>query len=120
MLTVSIADAGKDVTLHCAGRLVCGEESSVLCAALRHRGRDITVDLAGVDAIDAAGLGALISLQAAGIYLRLLNPIGVVRETLCVAHLDSIFEIGLAVKESRASQTSPNAEHGLKPLAVAV
>jgi anti-anti-sigma regulatory factor len=113
MLTISIEDFGKNVTLHCAGRLVRGEEAAILCAALRHRERDITVDLARVDAIDAAGLGALVSLQAAGVYLRLSNPIGVVRETLRVAHLDSVFEI-------EGFQTSAKFDADLKPMAVAV
>jgi len=93
MLTVSVEDLGNNVILRCAGRIVRGDEAVLLCAALRHRGRDIALDLARVDAIDAAGLGALISLQAAGVYLRLLNPTNVVRETLRVAHLDSFFEI---------------------------
>jgi anti-anti-sigma regulatory factor len=35
----------------------------------------------------------LIALQAAGVYLRLLNPTQQVREVLTVTHLDSIFEI---------------------------
>jgi anti-anti-sigma factor len=113
MLTISVEDLGKNVTLRCAGRLVRGEESAILCAALRHRGRDIAVDLACVDAIDAAGLGALISLQAAGVYLRLLNPTSIVRETLRVAHLNSVFEI-------EESQASPRFNGILKPMAVAV
>jgi anti-anti-sigma factor len=113
MLTISVEDFGKNVTLRCAGRLVRGEESGILCAALRYRQSDITVDLAGVDAIDAAGLGALISLQAAGVYLRLLNPTKVVSETLRVAHLESVFEI----EESQASRRFGD---GLRPMAVAV
>jgi anti-anti-sigma regulatory factor len=32
------------------------------------------LDLTQVDAIDAAGIGALASLQAAGVYLKLMNP----------------------------------------------
>jgi anti-anti-sigma regulatory factor len=113
MLTISVEDSGKNVTLHCAGRLVRGEESGILCAALGHRESEITVDLAGVDAIDAAGLGALISLQAAGVYLRLLNPTKVVSNTLLVSHLDSVFEI----EESGGPQALDN---GLEQLAVAV
>ena len=113
MLTISVEDTDKNVTLRCAGRLVRGEEAAILCAALRHRERDIAVDLAGVNAIDAAGLGALISLQAAAVYLRLLNPSGVVRETLRVAHLDSVFEI----HESRSLHEFSDE---MKPVAVAI
>jgi anti-anti-sigma factor len=60
----------------------------------------VTLDLAGVDAIDAAGVGSLVSLQASGIYLTLLNPTDQVREVLKVTQLESIFEI----RESRATE----------------
>jgi len=53
----------------------------------------VTLDLTGVDAIDAAGIGSLVALQAAGIYLKLLNPTEQVREVLKVTHVDSILEI---------------------------
>ena len=113
MLTVSVEDLGKNVILRCAGRLVRGDEGAILCAALRHRGRDIALDLERVEAIDAAGLGALISLQAAGVYLRLLNPTRAVRELLRVTQMDSIFEI-------EELQSSSIVDGGLKPIAVAV
>ncbi len=60
----------------------------------------MTLDLTGVDAIDAAGIGSLVSLQASGIYLQLLNPSAQVREALRVTELDSIFEIS----DSRATE----------------
>ncbi len=70
-----------------------GAETALLCAAAQQHGRNIILDLRGVDAIDAAGIGLLISLQAAGIYLRLMNATKRVREILRVTNLDSIFEI---------------------------
>ena len=51
------------------------------------------MDLSGVTAIDAAGIGALVSLQAAGTYLRLVRPSMAVRQVLRLTTLDSIFEI---------------------------
>ena len=51
--------------MRCYGGLVYGRESALLCAAVPHHRRDIIVDLSGVTAIDAAGIGALVSLQAA-------------------------------------------------------
>jgi len=93
MLTISVEDLGKNVILRCAGRFVRGEETTILCTALHHRGRDIALDLERVDSIDGDGVGALIALQAAGIYLRLMNPTRLVREALRAAHLDSIFDI---------------------------
>ncbi|MGB0029899.1 MAG: STAS domain-containing protein, partial [Candidatus Sulfotelmatobacter sp.] len=54
---------------------------------------NVVLDLAQVDAIDAAGIGALISLQAAGVYLKLVDPAQQVREILKITKLDSVFEI---------------------------
>lgn len=81
------------VVLRCQGRIVLGHETRLLCAAIRQQGRNVMLDLSEVDAIDAAGIGALVSLQAAGVYLRLMNPAKQVLETLRVTRLDSVFEI---------------------------
>jgi anti-anti-sigma factor len=64
-----------------------------LCPTAQQVGRDVVLDLTQVDAIDAAGIGALISLQAAGVYLKLMNPRPQVREVLKLTNLDSVFEI---------------------------
>ncbi len=69
-----------------------GQETAILCAAVQQHGRDVILDLSRVDAIDAAGIGLLVSLQAAGIYLKLMAPIEQVRQTLRLTKLDSIFE----------------------------
>jgi hypothetical protein len=61
-----------------------------LCAAVQQQERSIVFDLTRVDSV---GLGLLISLQAAGIYLTLMNPTKGVREILRVAKLESVFEI---------------------------
>src|ERR1700686_3152387 len=100
MLTVTVKDSDDGVILQCQGRIVRGDETAILCAAVRQERRNVTLDLTGVDAIDAAGIGALVSLQASGIYLTLLNPTEQVREVLRVTQLASIFEI----RESRAAQ----------------
>src|SRR6202035_3886921 len=100
MLTVTVKESDDGVVLQCQGRIVRGDETAVLCAAVRHAGRNVTLDLTGVDAIDAAGIGGLVSLQASGIYLTLLNPTEQVREVLRVTQLESIFEI----RESRAAE----------------
>jgi anti-anti-sigma factor len=51
------------------------------------------LDLREVETIDAAGIGALLSLQAAGIYITLASPTDAVREIFRVTKLDSVFEI---------------------------
>jgi len=93
MLRVSVEDLGEFVILHCLGRIVRGKETVILCAAIQQRGRNIILNLREIDSIDAAGVGVLISLQAAGIYLKLMNPSKAVREVLRLTKLDSVFEI---------------------------
>ena|SRR5437879_4209675 len=93
MLRVTAEDMGEVVILRCVGRIVRGEETAVLCTAVRGYGRSIVLDLSKVDLIDAAGMGALIALQAAGIYLKLMDPPKQVREVLRVTELDSVFEV---------------------------
>ena len=93
MFHITIEESKNDVILHCAGRMVCGDETTLLCAATAYFGRDIVLELSQVEAIDAAGVGALISLQAAGIYLQLLNPAKAVRDVLRLTQLDSVLEI---------------------------
>ena len=93
MLTVTVEDLKEVVVLQCVGRIVSGDETALLCSAARLSGRNVVLDLSRVEAIDAAGIGLLVSLQAAGIYLKLINPTAPVREVLRVTKLDSIFEI---------------------------
>ncbi len=93
MLTVTVEKLDQAVVLHCAGRIVRGEETSLLCTASRQHGRSIMLDLEKVETIDAAGIGALVALQAAGIYVQLINPNERVRELLRITQVDSILEI---------------------------
>ena len=93
MLTVRVDYLEGIIILRCAGRIVRGSETAILCSAAQQQGRDVVLDLSQVEAIDAAGLGALVSLQAAGIYLKLMNPTEQVRDILRVTGLDSVFEI---------------------------
>jgi anti-anti-sigma factor len=93
MLHITSKRIDDKVILQCQGSIARGDETALLCAAIRHEGRDLTLDLTHVDAIDVAGIGALISLQAAGIYLKLLNPTEPVRRLLKITQLDTILEI---------------------------
>ena len=94
MLKVTIENLGDETVLRCNGRIVRGEEATLSCAAMRQQKRSLILDLTEVEAIDAAGIGLLVSLQAAGIYLTLMNPTKHVRETLRITQVDSLFEIG--------------------------
>ncbi len=107
MLTVNVETFGEIVVLRCVGRIVGGYETVLLCSASKQQGRTVVLDLTHVEAIDAAGIGALVSLQAAGIYLRLVNPTRQVREVLRVTTLDSIFEIGESLSSAETMGFPP-------------
>ena len=94
MLNITFESARRVVTMRCQGRLVFGLESALFGAAVPLHMRDVTIlDLSGVTAIDAAGIGALVSLRAAGTYLRLVDPSETVRRVLRLTNLDSVFDI---------------------------
>ena len=107
MLTITVENLGDVVILRCLGRIVWGDETAILCSAAQHQGRTVVLDLTQVDAIDAAGIGALVALQAAGIYLKLMNPTQQVREILKVTQLDSIFEICGSRSIADAAESRP-------------
>ena len=121
MLTINVESISKVVVLRCSGRIVCGHETALLCSAMQQESRNVVVDLTEVEAIDAAGVGALLSLQAAVVYLKLRNPSRQVREILKVARLNSIFEIceSQSIAETRQSMQegrSDNQSERLLPL----
>ncbi len=93
MLKVTVQKLGDVAILHCQERIVRGQETAILCAAVQQHGRDVILDLRKVDAIDVGGIGVLVSLQAAGIYLKLMDPTAQVRRILRLTKLDSVFEI---------------------------
>lgn len=102
MLTVSVQNIDGVTILKCRGRLVRGTEKSLLCAAARLTG-NLTLDISELDAIDAAGIGLLISLQAAGIYPILLNPTDSVRRVLMLTGVDTVVQIST----SSSAETNP-------------
>jgi anti-anti-sigma factor len=93
LLTVTHQTFADTTILKCSGRIVRGEETVLLCAAVQQQQRNLILDLAEVDAIDAAGIGLLVTLQAAGFYLTLMHPTANVRDLLRVTKLDTVLEI---------------------------
>jgi anti-anti-sigma regulatory factor len=121
VLKITSQESRNGIVLECEGRIVFGEETTLLCAASAHYGRDVILDLSKVEAIDAAGFGALIALQAAGIYLQLANPNAAVLAALHRLKLDTVFAVRTAtecVKESPpdVERLAPKRERALESI----
>jgi anti-sigma B factor antagonist len=107
MGTVLVVDA--------RGRLTLGRETE----ALRQRLKDvvdsgqrrIVLDLAGVDYIDSAGLGALVagaaSVRRAGGELKLANLTDRIRGLMQITRLSTLFEVYDNLEKARLSFDPP-------------
>jgi len=98
MLRIDIHDAGQQATLHCAGRIVLGVEIEILrCMAEARSEACLILDLSGVDAIDAAGLGLLVELHCRACSrnrtLRLTKVPPCVLRVIELVNLRSVLEI---------------------------
>src|SRR5713226_8379987 len=91
----------EDVTVICCkGRIAYGIEAAALSgeiAELAPQTRRVVIDLSGVKMIDAAGLGALISIaltaQASQCSVKLAAPGNFIRQLLELTKLTSVFEV---------------------------
>jgi anti-sigma B factor antagonist len=91
----------EDVTVICCkGRIVYGIEAAALSGEsvkLAPQTRRVVIDLSGVEMIDAAGLGALISValaaQASQCWVTLAAPSNLIRQLLELTKLTSVFEV---------------------------
>src|SRR5260370_37372379 len=105
MLTINVERISEVVVVRCSGRIVCGQETSLLCSVMQQESRNVVLDLTEVDAIDAAGGGALLSPQAAGVYLKLLKPYRPVGGILRGTCWNSIFETSQFTSIAERRQT---------------
>lgn len=99
MLTIDVEKTDDVVVVRCCGRVVRGEAVGTLRNAVisERDTRIVVLDLSEVEAIDAGGLTALVSLhhwtRGRGIQLKLVNPSRFVMETLERTGLDQVFDI---------------------------
>ena len=113
MLRIVREHLADTVILQCFGRIVAGPEAEALKEAVACEAdkRQVILDLAGVEAIDARGLGLLVFLQtlgcALGYELELVNPAPRVREVLDLTRLDFVLDISHA--ETAGEPTSEHA-----------
>jgi len=84
----------------CKGRIAYGMEAAALSgeiAELAPQTRRVVIDLSGVEMIDAAGLGGLVSValtaQASQCSVKLAAPGNLIRQLLELTKLTSVFEI---------------------------
>jgi anti-anti-sigma regulatory factor len=103
MLTITLKRMHGTAILRCHGQILRNEETPLLCLAIGLQERAVILDLSQTTAIDQWGVRALISLQAAGIFLTLRNPNEQILRALRRCHMESIFEI---------SELAPNAMFG--------
>ena len=91
----------EDLTVICCkGRIAYGIEAAALSgeiAELAPQTRRVVIDLSGVEMIDAAGVGALISValtaQAIQCTVKLAAPGNLIRQLLELTKLISVFEV---------------------------
>jgi anti-anti-sigma factor len=99
MLTIEVEKTSDVAVVRCAGRLVRGAEVRTLRQAVvsENNTRIIMLDLSDVEAIDAGGLSALLSLRQwaweHNVQLKLVNPSPFVQDVLARTKLDGIFDI---------------------------
>ncbi len=103
MLRIDIKAVHPNVTLRCSGRIVLGLEAETLrCMAMSRRENCLTLELSGIRALDAAGLGLLVELQcwASGQKkaLRIAQPSSCVRKLIALTNLQSVLELGACEK----------------------
>ena len=99
MLTIDVEKNGDVAVVRCGGRIVRGEEVSMLREAViaEKTSRIVVLDLSDVDSVDANGLTTLLSLhqwaRSRGVQLKLVNPSHFVQEILTRTKLDRVFDV---------------------------
>ena len=98
MLNIRTQKLGNTTVLHCVGRLTFPDADALRNLTLQEpQASSLILDLANVTAIDAAGLGALVSLRAwsskSGSALKLMNVNSKVLRLLELTNLRPAFEI---------------------------
>ena len=98
MLNIRTQKLGNTTVLHCVGRVTFPYTDALQSLALQEaHAQRLVLDLADVTAIDAAGLGALVSLRSwsrgSGKALKLMNVNPKVQRLLDLTNLKSVFEI---------------------------
>ena len=97
-MRITIQNLDEAILFRCSGRLVFGHQDELLTAVSRHPYfRLLVLDLAEIHALDASGLGAIVSLQTwvtgKGASLKLMNLTPKTEALLKLLNLRAAFEI---------------------------
>lgn len=98
MLSLTVHNLGDVTVFRCAGRIEFGGGDGLQAAiSTQSQVRIAVLDLAEISAIDAAGLGILLSLRAralaTGVQLKLMNLTPKVEQLLELTNLKSVFNV---------------------------
>ena len=98
MLQLSINRSGGAAVVRCTGKLVAGQGLKNLhSTAIAQRAAGLILDFAGVETLDAAGIGTLLRIRqwcgSQGMSLKLVNVNQRVREVLALTALDAVMEL---------------------------
>ncbi|HVP51100.1 MAG TPA: STAS domain-containing protein [Terriglobales bacterium] len=111
-LNLHYRSADNTVVVYCVGRITFGDEATLLSnqiAALLAERQRVLLNLGGVDAVDAAGLGALAELAAlartSGGEIRLCSLPEHVSSLLFLTHLSQMLQVYDSEEEALAARS---------------
>ncbi len=104
VLTLEVQNHEHFTVLRCSGRIVHGDGADALLRAVLSQDRPhLQIDLSGVNAIDAGGLGALVALERwardGNRTIQLTNPSKRVREALETTKLSAVLQVYPAIRD---------------------
>lgn len=111
MLRIDIQRDSRSATLHCHGRIVFGMEIETLRSITMSRPeRALEINLAGVETVDASGLGLLVELQqwaaGGGRRLQFTNASEFIARLVVLTHLYTVLAIVPSASYSAIEQAA--------------
>jgi anti-sigma B factor antagonist len=109
-LSLEVRNCSDVIVIHCQGRIVYGDEASALSKMVGEflqDGSKVVLDLSGVQSIDSAGIGGLVSLHTRAhsqkADVKYASPSPLVRDLLGLTNVDSVLEIHPSLGEALAA-----------------
>jgi anti-sigma B factor antagonist len=116
VFSVEARDKGGAIVLHCQGRLIFRSEADALARTVNEilpLARRMVIDLAGIEAVDSAGLGQLVLLHmwadSGGYTLKFSGARKSVSKVLELTNLDQVLDLYSSVPEAIAAMQQEDA-----------